>query len=82
VIASMPASSSTGLNSRPSQIRAGAAASLKRLRTDHIDLFSQHRVDPDVPIEEVAATVKDLFSRRPWRSRLVERAANLLTRIL
>ena len=51
----------TGLNSRPSQIRAVADASLKRLRTDRIDLFYQHRVDPDVPIEDVAGTVKDLI---------------------
>jgi aryl-alcohol dehydrogenase-like predicted oxidoreductase len=50
-----------GLNSRPSQIRAVADASLKRLRTDHIDLFYQHRVDPEVPIEEVAGAVKDLI---------------------
>ena len=50
-----------GLNSRPSQIRAVADASLKRLRTDRIDLFYQHRVDPDVPIEEVAGSVKDLI---------------------
>jgi len=50
-----------GLNSRPAQIRAVADASLKRLRTDRIDLFYQHRVDPDVPIEEVAGTVKDLI---------------------
>src|SRR6187399_1463291 len=51
-----------GLNSRPSQIRAVADASLNRLRTDRIDLFYQHRVDPDVPIEDVAGTVKDLIS--------------------
>jgi len=50
-----------GLNSRPSQIRAVANASLKRLRTDRIDLFYQHRVDPDVPIEEVAGAVKELI---------------------
>ena len=50
-----------GLNSRPSQIRAVAEASLKRLRTDRIDLFYQHRVDPDVPIEDVAGTVKELI---------------------
>jgi aryl-alcohol dehydrogenase-like predicted oxidoreductase len=49
-----------GLNRRPSQIRAVADASLKRLRTDRIDLFYQHRVDPDVPIEDVAGAVKDL----------------------
>ena len=51
-----------GVNSRPSQIRAVADASLKRLRTDRIDLFYQHRVDPDVPIEEVAGAVKELMA--------------------
>src|ERR671920_1798227 len=50
-----------GLDSRPSQIRAVADASLKRLRTDRIDLYYQHRVDPDVPIEDVAGAVKDLI---------------------
>jgi len=50
-----------GLDSRPERIRAVAEASLKRLRTDRIDLFYQHRVDPDVPIEDVAETVKDLI---------------------
>ena len=50
-----------GLNSRPERIRQVAEASLKRLRTDVIDLFYQHRVDPDVPIEEVAGTVKELI---------------------
>lgn len=50
-----------GLNSRPENIRKVAEASLKRLRTDAIDLFYQHRVDPDVPIEDVAGTVKDLI---------------------
>ncbi len=50
-----------GLNSRPEHIRAVAEASLKRLKTDVIDLFYQHRVDPDVPIEEVAGAVKDLI---------------------
>ncbi len=49
------------LNSRPENIRAVAEASLKRLRTDHIDLFYQHRVDPNVPIEDVAGAVKDLI---------------------
>jgi len=48
------------LNSRPEQIKKVAEASLKRLRTDVIDLFYQHRVDPEVPIEEVAGAVKDL----------------------
>ena len=50
-----------GLNSRPDNIRAVAEASLKRLRTDRIDLFYQHRVDPSVPIEDVAGTVKELI---------------------
>ena len=49
------------LNSRPENIKKVAEASLKRLRTDVIDLFYQHRVDPDVPIEEVAGAVKDLI---------------------
>ncbi len=49
-----------GLDSRPQQIRRVADASLRRLRTDTIDLFYQHRVDPDVPIEEVAGTVAEL----------------------
>lgn len=51
-----------GVNSRPEHIRAVAEQSLKRLRTDHIDLLYQHRVDPDVPIEDVAGTVRDLIS--------------------
>jgi aryl-alcohol dehydrogenase-like predicted oxidoreductase len=50
-----------GLDSRPERIRAVADAALKRLRTDHIDLFYQHRVDPSVPMEEVAGTVKELI---------------------
>jgi aryl-alcohol dehydrogenase-like predicted oxidoreductase len=50
-----------GLDSRPDHIREVADASLKRLRTEVIDLFYQHRVDPDVPIEDVAGTVKDLI---------------------
>ncbi len=50
-----------GLSSRPERIRQVADASLRRLRTDRIDLFYQHRVDPDVPIEEVAGTVKELI---------------------
>src|SRR5437773_932842 len=49
------------LDSRPEHIKEVADASLKRLRTDVIDLFYQHRVDPDVPIEDVAAVVKDLI---------------------
>jgi aryl-alcohol dehydrogenase-like predicted oxidoreductase len=50
-----------GLNSRPSHIREVAEASLKRLKIDVIDLFYQHRVDPEVPIEEVAGAVKELI---------------------
>ena len=50
-----------GLNSRPDHIRQVAEASLKRLKTDRIDLLYQHRVDPDVPIEDVAGTVKALI---------------------
>src|SRR4051795_11504990 len=51
-----------GVSSRPEHIRQVADASLKRLRTDRIDLLYQHRVDPDVPIEEVAGTVKELIA--------------------
>ncbi|WP_282259731.1 aldo/keto reductase [Stenotrophomonas sp. PS02301] len=51
-----------GLDSRPARIRAVAEASLVRLKTDRIDLFYQHRVDPNVPIEDVAGTVKDLIA--------------------
>jgi len=50
-----------GLDSRPEQIKRVAEASLRRLRVEAIDLFYQHRVDPDVPIEEVAGAVKDLI---------------------
>ena len=53
---------SGGLNSRPERIRQVAEDSLRRLRVDAIDLFYQHRVDPNVPIEEVAATVRDLIA--------------------
>ena len=52
---------SSGLDSRPENIRAVAEASLKRLKTGVIDLFYQHRVDPNVPVEDVAGTVKDLI---------------------
>jgi aryl-alcohol dehydrogenase-like predicted oxidoreductase len=51
-----------GLDSRPERIRRVVEASLRRLKTDRIDLFYQHRVDPNVPIEDVAGTVKDLIS--------------------
>jgi len=50
-----------GMDSRPEHIRAVCDASLERLGTDHIDLFYQHRVDPDVPIEDVAGTVAELI---------------------
>ncbi|ULQ54827.1 aldo/keto reductase [Flavihumibacter fluvii] len=51
-----------GMNSKPENIRNVAEAALKRLRTDRIDLLYQHRVDPNVPIEEVAGTVKELIA--------------------
>ncbi len=53
--------SRAGLDSRPDRIRAVAEASLRRLRTDRLDLLYQHRVDPEVPIEEVAGAVRDLI---------------------
>jgi aryl-alcohol dehydrogenase-like predicted oxidoreductase len=52
-----------GLNSRPDHIKAAAEAMLKRLRTNRIDLLYQHRVDPEVPIEDVAGAVKDLIQQ-------------------
>ena len=52
-----------GVDSRPERIRAVVETSLQRLRTDHIDLLYQHRVDPAVPIEDVAGTVKDLIAQ-------------------
>jgi aryl-alcohol dehydrogenase-like predicted oxidoreductase len=52
-----------GTNSRPEHIKAVADACLRRLRTDHIDLFYQHRVDPDVAIEDVAGAVKELIAQ-------------------
>ena len=51
-----------GVNSKPSQIRRAIDGSLRRLRTDHVDLYYQHRVDPEVPMEDVAGTVKDLIA--------------------
>ena len=50
-----------GLDSRPANVKAVAEAALKRLRTDRIDLFYQHRVDPDVPVEDTAGAVKELI---------------------
>ena len=57
----LPSGELKGLNSRPENIRKVAEASLRRLRTDRIDLFYQHRVDPKIPIEDVAGTVKTLI---------------------
>ena len=54
--------SSKGLDSSPARIKSVVEASLNRLKTDYIDLFYQHRVDPTVPIEEVAGTIKDLIA--------------------
>lgn len=54
--------SETGINSRPENIRKVCEESLKRLQTDYIDLFYQHRVDPNVPIEDVAGTIQDLVN--------------------
>jgi aryl-alcohol dehydrogenase-like predicted oxidoreductase len=56
-----PKGEQSGTDSRPEHIKEVAEASLKRLKTDHIDLFYQHRVDPNVPIEDVAGAVKDLI---------------------
>src|SRR5579859_1199781 len=58
---------SQGTNSKPERIRAVAEAALKRLNTDVIDLFYQHRVDPNVPIEDVAGTVKDLIQEGKFK---------------
>lgn len=70
-----------GLNSRPEHIRQVAEASLKRLKTGVIDLFYQHRVDPDVPIEDVAGTVKDLIQAGKVRHfGLSEAGANTIRR--
>ncbi|MCX8567564.1 MULTISPECIES: aldo/keto reductase [Hyphomicrobiales] len=56
-----PDGGQSGMNSKPAHIRSVTEAALKRLRTDRIDLFYQHRVDPDVPMEDVAGTVRDLI---------------------
>jgi aryl-alcohol dehydrogenase-like predicted oxidoreductase len=60
-----------GMNSKPENIRAMTEAALKRLRTDVIDLLYQHRVDPEVPIEEAAGTVKDLIREGKVRQHFV-----------
>ncbi len=70
-----------GLNSRPEHIKQVAEASLKRLKTDVIDLFYQHRVDPNVPIEDVAGAVKDLIQQGKVRHfGLSEAGANTIRR--
>jgi aryl-alcohol dehydrogenase-like predicted oxidoreductase len=70
-----------GLDSRPEHIREVAAASLRRLRVDTIDLFYQHRVDPNVPIEEVAGTARDLIRQGKIRHfGLSEAGANTIRR--
>jgi aryl-alcohol dehydrogenase-like predicted oxidoreductase len=71
----------TGLDSRPEHIRAVAEASLKRLKIDTIDLFYQHRVDPKVPIEDVAGTVRELIREGKVRHfGLSEASANTIRR--
>jgi len=71
----------TGLASRPEQIRTAAEASLKRLRVDTIDLYYQHRVNPDVPIEDVAGAVKELIQQGKVKHfGLSEAAANTIRR--
>ncbi|MGB6482354.1 MAG: aldo/keto reductase [Candidatus Acidiferrales bacterium] len=70
-----------GLDSRPEHIKQVAEASLKRLKTDRIDLFYQHRVDPNVPIEDVAGAVKDLIQQgKVKRFGLSEAGANTIRR--
>src|SRR6184192_3537525 len=61
-----PKGEQSGTDSRSEHIKEVAEASLKRLKTDRIDLFHQHRVDPDVPIEDVAGAVKDLIREGRW----------------
>ncbi|HEY5777696.1 MAG TPA: aldo/keto reductase [Terrimicrobiaceae bacterium] len=76
-----PDGKSSGLNSRPEHIKAVVEGSLKRLKTGVIDLFYQHRVDPDVPIEDVAGAVKDLIQEGKVRHfGLSEAAAHTIRR--
>ena len=69
-------SSESQVNSEPERVKEVAEAALKRLRTDVIDLFYQHRVDPNVPIEEVAGAVKDLIKEGILRTFRPELAAD------
>src|SRR5216684_1128482 len=76
-----PNGGQTGTDSRPEHIKEVAEASLKRLKTDTIDLFYQHRVDPDVPIEDVAGSVKNLIREGKVRHfGLSEAGANTIRR--
>src|SRR5215472_10340260 len=70
----------TDLNSRPEHIKQAAEGSLKRLQTDRIDLLYQHRVDPDMPIEEVAGAVRDLIREGKVRHFGLSEAAALTIR--
>ena len=70
-----------GVNSKPAQIRSAVEGSLKRLKTDYIDLYYQHRVDPDVPMEDVAGVVQDLIKQGKVRYfGLSEAGANSIRR--
>ncbi len=76
-----PNGDETGMDSRPEHIREVVEASLKRLRTDHIDLLYQHRVDPTVPIEDVAGAVKELIAQGKVRHfGMSEAGANTIRR--
>lgn len=71
----------TALNSKPDHIRRAVEGSLRRLRTDHIDLLYQHRVDPQIPMEDVAGTVKDLIQEgKVLHFGLSEASANSIRR--
>ncbi len=72
-----PKGEQLGVDSRPEHIKEVAEASLKRLRTDVIDLFYQHRVDPDVPIEDVAEAVKDRSGGDAQKRKCCRRWRNL-----
>jgi aryl-alcohol dehydrogenase-like predicted oxidoreductase len=69
-----------GTHSRPENIRAVAESSLKRLRTDVIDLFHQHRVDPNVPIKDVAGTLKDIIQEGKVKHTAVQNQYSIWTR--
>lgn len=71
---------SRGMDSRPAHIKEVAEAALKRLRTDRIDLFYQHRVDPEVPIEDVAGTVKEIAEGKVGHFGLSEAGAQTIRR--